>query len=410
MVQKMELIKKEGGVCAPKGFKAAGMHAGIRGAGTKNDLMLIVSDEMCSASGVYTTNKVYGAPITVTRENIKDGRAKLIVCNSGIANTCAPNGIEVAKEICELAAEAAGCAASDVIVASTGVIGEALNIVPFKECLPVLAGKLSYDGSDEAAKGIMTTDTVKKETAVSFTAGGKECTIGAIAKGSGMINPNMATMLAFITTDCAITPEMIKKALAEDVKDSFNQLSVDGDTSTNDMAMIMANGLAGNELIDSENDDFKAFCGALHEVTAYITKCLAADGEGASKLITCNVSGAPDKDTARKVAKSVVSSDLLKAAVFGEDANWGRILCAVGYTDADFSADNVDVDMASEFGRIPVCRASAYAEHTEEDAAEILRSDEILIDVDLNDGEFASTAWGCDLTYDYVKINGDYRS
>lgn len=406
----MELKKKEGGVCAPKGFKAAGIHAGIRGSNPKNDLMLIVSDEMCSAAGVYTTNKVYGAPITVTRENIKDGKAKLIVCNSGIANTCAPNGVSDAQEICKLAAEAAGCSAEDVIVASTGVIGEALNLDPFRECLPKLAQLLSYDGSDEAAKAIMTTDTVKKETAVSFMAGGKECTIGAIAKGSGMINPNMATMLAFITTDCAVSPEMIKKALLADVKDSFNQLSVDGDTSTNDMAMIMANGMAGNGLIDCENDDFSAFCAALHEVTAYITKNLAADGEGASKLIVCNVEGAPDKDTARKVSKSVVSSDLLKAAVFGEDANWGRILCAVGYTEAVFSAENVDVDMSSEFGTVPVCRASAYAEHTEEDAAAVLKSKEIVIDVDLHDGEFSSTAWGCDLTYDYVKINGDYRS
>jgi glutamate N-acetyltransferase/amino-acid N-acetyltransferase len=256
----------------------------------------------------------------------------------------------------------------------------------------------------------MTTDTVKKEIAVSFEIGGKTCTIGAIAKGSGMIHPNMATMLAFITTDAAISSDMLRTALTRDIKDSFNQLSVDGDTSTNDMAMILANGMAGNAMIDSENHDFSVFCEALHEVTAYITKCLAADGEGASKLITCNVSGAPDKDTARKVAKSVVSSNLLKAAIFGEDANWGRVQCAIGYTDADFSADDIDLDMSSEFGRIPVCRASAYADHSEDQAAKILKADEVVLDIDLHDGNEGSTAWGCDLTYDYVKINGDYRS
>lgn len=406
----MKYEKKEGGVCAPKGFKAWGVHAGIRGNSLKNDLVLIVSDEMCSASGVYTTNKVYGAPITVTRENIKDGKACAIICNSGNANTCAPNGIEVAEKTCELTADALGLSKEDIIVASTGVIGEEMSIEPFKKGIPELVSSLSYDGSDEAAKGIMTTDTVKKEIAVSFQLDGRECTIGAIAKGSGMIHPDMATMLAFITTDAAISPEMIKTALKNDIKDSFNQLSVDGDTSTNDMAMIIANGMAGNSLIDSENDDFSVFCKALHEVTAYITKCLAADGEGASKLIICNAKGAPDKETARKVSRSVVGSNLLKAAIFGEDANWGRILCAIGYADADFSADNIDVDMISEFGNMPVCRHSAYADHSEETAAKILKSDEITIDVDLNCGSEQSTAWGCDLTYDYVRINGDYRS
>lgn len=406
----MKYEKKEGGICAPAGFRAAGTHAGIRVNGEKKDLILIASDAMCSAAGVYTTNKVYGAPITVTRENIKDGRACAVVCNSGNANTCAPNGIEIARQACKLTAESLGCDASDVIVASTGVIGEELSIKPFEESIPKLAEALSYDGSGDAAQGIMTTDTVKKEIAFSFCLGEKICTIGAIAKGSGMIHPDMATMLAFITTDAAISSEMLKKALVSDVKDSFNQLSVDGDTSTNDMCMILANGMAGNELIDRENEDFGVFCEALHEVTAYITKCLASDGEGASKLIVCNVNGAPDKDTARKVAKTVVSSNLIKAAVFGEDANWGRVLCAVGYTKADFSADNVDLDISSEFGKIPVCRASAYADHSEELAAEILKSEEIVLDIDLNDGQYSSTAWGCDLTYDYVKINGDYRT
>ena len=406
----MKFEKKEGGICAPAGFRAAGTHAGIRGNGEKKDLILIASDAMCSAAGVYTTNKVCGAPITVTRENIKDGRACAVICNSGNANTCAPDGVKIARQACKLTAESLGCDASDVIVASTGVIGEELSIKPFEESIPKLAEALSYDGSGDAAQGIMTTDTVKKEIALSFYLGDKMCTIGAIAKGSGMIHPDMATMLAFITTDTAISSEMLKKALASDVKDSFNQLSVDGDTSTNDMCMVLANGMAGNEFIDSKNEDFGVFCEALHEVTAYITKCLASDGEGASKLIICNVHGAPDKDTARKVAKTVVSSNLIKAAIFGEDANWGRVLCAVGYTKADFSADNVDLDISSEFGKIPVCRASAYADHSEELAAEILKSEEIVLDIDLNDGQYSSTAWGCDLTYDYVKINGDYRT
>ena len=406
----MRFEKKEGGVCAPKGFRAWGLHSGIRANTVKNDLIMIVSDEMSSAAGVYTTNKVYGAPITVTREHIKDGRAQAIICNSGNANTCAPNGIEVAEKTCELAAAALGINKEDIIVASTGVIGEELSLEPFEKFIPRLADSLSYEGSDQAAKGIMTTDTVKKEIAVSFELDGKECTIGAIAKGSGMIHPNMATMLAFITTDVAISPEMIKAALLNDIKDSFNQLSVDGDTSTNDMAMIIANGLAGNTPIDRQNEDFSVFCEALHEVTAYVTKCLAADGEGASKLIVCNVNGASDKEAARKVSKTVVSSNLLKAAIFGEDANWGRILCAIGYTPADFTADNIDVDISSEFGTIPVCRNSAYADHSEETAAQILNAGEITIDIDLHCGSDSATAWGCDLTYDYVKINGDYRS
>lgn len=405
---KFEFI--EGGVCAPKGFKAAGIHAGIRSNTTKKDMILITSDEMCSAAGVYTTNKVYGAPITVTRENIADGKAIAIVCNSGNANTCAPNGIDVARKTCAIVGENIGCKPEDVIVASTGVIGEEMFIEPFEKGIPLLAKELSYDGSDAAAHGIMTTDTVKKEVAISFKIGDVDCKIGAIAKGSGMIHPNMATMLAFITTDVAISPEMIKKALLSDVKDSFNQLSVDGDTSTNDMCMIMSNGLSGNRMIEGEGADYEAFSKALNVVTSYITKHLAADGEGASKLIECNVTGAISKEVARKVSLSVVDSNLLKAAVFGEDANWGRILCAIGYTDAEFDAGNIDVDMASVHGRIPVCRGSSYAEHSEEEAAKILSADEIIIDINMNSGEDEASAWGCDLTYDYVKINGDYRS
>ena len=406
----MEIKEITGGVCAPKGYKAAGTHCGIRYSSEKKDLMMIVSETIADAAGVYTTNKVKGAPITVTKENIADGKAGLIICNSGNANTCAPNGEEIAKKTCEIAAAAVGMKAEDVIVASTGVIGEPMAIEPFEKGIPVLASSLSADGSQDAAAAIMTTDTVRKEIAIEFEIGGKTCRIGCIAKGSGMIHPNMATMLCFITSDAAVSADMLRKALKDDVKDSFNQMSVDGDTSTNDMCMIMANGMAGNDIIDSEGEDYDAFCEALAYVTRYTAKALAADGEGAGKLIVCNLEGAPDKDTARKVARSVVSSSLLKAAIFGEDANWGRVLCAIGYTDAEFSADKVDVVMRSEKGSVTVCLDSRYAPHSEEEAAEVLAADEIIIDVDLKDGDASSTAWGCDLTYDYVKINGDYRS
>ncbi len=406
----MQIKEIQGGICAPKGYKAAGTHCGIRYSSDKKDLMMIVSDVTADAAGVYTTNKVKGAPITVTKENISDGKASLIVCNSGNANTCAPDGEAVAKRICAIAAEAAGKNAGDVIVASTGVIGEPMAITPFEEGIPVLAQNLSSDGSSDAAAAIMTTDTVKKEIAIEFELGGKTCRIGCIAKGSGMIHPDMATMLCFITTDAAVSYEMLRKALSDDVKDSFNQMSVDGDTSTNDMAMIMANGMAGNALITAEGEDYDAFCEALAYVTRYTAMKLASDGEGAGKLIICELRGAPDKDTARKVSRSVVSSSLLKAAIFGEDANWGRVLCAIGYTDADFSADKVDVIMKSANGSVTVCLDSRYTPHSEEEAAKILAADEIIIDVDLKDGDASSTAWGCDLTYDYVKINGDYRS
>ena len=406
----MDIKVITGGICAPKGYKAAGMHAGIRYSSEKKDLMMITSETTADAAGVYTTNKVKGAPITVTKENIADGKASLVICNSGNANTCAPNGEEIAWQICELAAAATGKKAEDVIVASTGVIGEPMAIEPFEKNIPALAEALNADGSDDAAAAIMTTDTVKKEIAIEFEIGGKTCRIGCIAKGSGMIHPNMATMLCFITSDVAISAEMLREVLKEDVKDSFNQMTVDGDTSTNDMCMVMANGMAGNEKIEGEGEDLEAFKEALAYVTRYTAMKLASDGEGAGKLIVCDLKGAPDKDTARKVSRSVVSSSLLKAAIFGEDANWGRVLCAIGYTDADFSADKVDVVMRSDKGSVTVCLDSRYAPHSEEEAALILSADKIYIDVDLKDGEASATAWGCDLTYDYVKINGDYRS
>ena len=400
----------EGGICAPKGFQGAGVHCGIRGAGEKKDLSLIVSDLPATAAGVYTTNKVYGAPIVVTRNHIADGKATAIICNSGNANTCAPNGVQVAEETCRLTGEALQLPKEQVLVASTGVIGEPLSIEPFKRGIPKLVQELSYTGSDSAAQGIMTTDTIKKEVAVEFAVDGVLCRIGGIAKGSGMIHPNMATMLGFITSDVAIEAGVLQKVLSETVKKSFNQISVDGDTSTNDMVLALANGMAGNAIIEKDDENLAVFKDAFEKVACWLAKHMATDGEGAGKLITCKVARADTLTHARSISRSVISSDLLKAAVFGEDANWGRVLCAIGYAAGDFATDNIDVVMASEKGKVTVCKESGYAPHSEEEAAEILSADEIEILVDMHSGNEAATAWGCDLTYDYVKINGDYRS
>lgn len=401
----------EGGVCAPKGFLAAGIHCGIRSKDKKKkDLALIASETMCSAAAVYTTNKVKGAPIEVTRAHLTDGRAKAIICNSGNANTCSPGGSELAEQTCRLAAEEIGAEARDIIVCSTGVIGEQLSIKPFEQGMKPLVSSLSRQGGSMAAEAIMTTDTVSKECAVEFQLEGVTCRLGAAAKGSGMINPNMATMLCFLTTDAAISPQMLQKALSEDIRDTFNQISVDGDTSTNDTVAILANGLAGNREIAEPGEGFNTFKKALGMVTLVLAKKLAADGEGATKLIECRVKGAPDGETARKISKSVISSDLLKAAMFGQDANWGRVLCALGYAPVDFKTDDIQVDMGSAKGKITVCKHSSLFAHSEARAAEILSEPEITIDVDLNQGSGSACAWGCDLTYDYVKINGDYRS
>lgn len=399
-----------GGVCAPKGFQASGIYCGIRENKIKKDLALIVSDVLCNAAAVYTTNKVTAAPVKVTKEHLKNGMAKAIICNSGNANTCAPNGIEIAKQTCGLLAEELKISEEDVIICSTGVIGQPMSIKPFQTGIPKLVEQLSYDGSDDAAYAIMTTDTIKKEFAVAFTLGGKECRIGGIAKGSGMIHPNMATMLGYITTDAAISSEMLQKALQRDVIDTFNQLSIDGDTSTNDTVAIMANGLAGNPIIDAEGNDFEEFCTALHAITSSLVKILAKDGEGATKLLECIVTGAPDKETARIVSKSIITSTLFKAAMFGEDANWGRALCAIGYSGAEFDIDKLDVAFSSAQGTIEVCRNANFYEFDETAAAEILKEKEIKILISMNQGTETSTAWGCDLTYDYVKINGSYRS
>ena len=400
----------EGGVCAAKGFSANGVIAGIRNKRTKRDLSVIFSEKRATCAAVYTTNKVKGAPLTVTRNNISDGFAQAVICNSGNANTCNANGIEIAAETCALLGAQLGIPATDVVVASTGVIGQPLDITPIKNAIPALCEGLSADGSDAAAQGIMTTDVKKKEIAVSFEIGGVECKMGGIAKGSGMIHPNMATMLVFITTDCAISAAMLEKALKGDVQNTFNMISVDGDTSTNDQVTVLANGMAGNKEINAEGDDFNAFMAALNTVTVNLCKKIAADGEGATKLLECEVKGAKDISAAKTIAKSVICSSLVKAAMFGADANWGRVLCAIGYSGAEVDVNRVDVAFKSKKGEIPVCKNGAGVEFSEEFAKEILLEDEITIAVSLGDGVANSTAWGCDLTYDYVKINGDYRT
>lgn len=400
----------EGGVCAAKGFTANGIHCGVRKNKSKLDLSLIVSDAVASCAAVYTTNLVYGAPITVTRNHLKNGKAKAAICNSGIANTCCTGGVEVAEEICAAAAKVLDCNADDIVIASTGVIGMPLDPEPIRKGLPELAAGLNKNGSDLAAAGIMTTDTVKKEIAFEFELGGKICHIGGIAKGSGMIHPNMATMLVFITCDAAISPELLQKALSSDIKNTFNMVSVDGDTSTNDMVTVFCNGLAGNQEITEEGEEFSEFMKALNSVTLYLCRKIASDGEGATKLLECKVSGAKTEDCAKKVAKSVVCSSLTKAAMFGADANWGRVLCAIGYSGADVDVHKIDVAFESAAGSIPVCHNGEGVAFSEEEAKKILSEKEIDIVIGLNDGEFSSTAWGCDLTYDYVKINGDYRT
>jgi len=399
----------EGGITAPKGFTANGIHCGIRKNKTKRDLSLIFSEKRAAAAAVYTTNLVKGAPLLVTKEHISDGYAQAVICNSGNANTCNADGIEVAKTVAEALASELSVKASDVIVASTGVIGQPLDTTPITSGIPALVSGLG-DKSAEAAEGIMTTDTVKKEIAVSFTVGGKECKLGGIAKGSGMIHPNMATMLVFLTTDVAISSEMLQKALSSDIQNTFNMVSVDGDTSTNDMVSILANGMAGNVTITEENEDFAAFMAALNTVTVYLCRCIAGDGEGATKLLECKVTGASDEATAKTVAKSVICSSLLKAAMFGADANWGRVLCAIGYSGAAVDVARVGVSFASAAGEITVCENGSGVPFSEEVAKTVLLEKEIEIRVTLGMGDASATAWGCDLTYDYVKINGDYRT
>ena len=399
-----------GGVCAAQGFTAGGIHCGIRKNKTKHDLSVIYSDVKAATACVYTTNRVKGAPLTVTKNHIADGYAQAVICNSGNANTCNANGIEIAEQMSELLASELKIDPTDVVVASTGVIGQTLDITPIANGIPALVAGLNKDGSLDAAHGIMTTDTKVKEIALEFTVGGKTCRIGGIAKGSGMIHPNMATMLVFITTDCAISPALLQKALSSDITNTFNMVSIDGDTSTNDMVTVLANGKAGNPAITCEGEDFDTFMKALNTVTVHLCRMIAADGEGATKLLECHVTGAPDLATAKTVAKSVICSSLTKAAMFGADANWGRVLCAIGYSGAQVDVNKINVKFKSAKGEIAVCQNGAGVEFSEELAKTILLESEIDILVDLQSGDACSTAWGCDLTYDYVKINGDYRT
>ena len=400
----------EGGVCAAKGFTANGVHCGIRKNKTKKDLSLIFSAVPASCAAVYTTNLVKGAPLQVTKAHIADGTAQAVICNSGNANTCNANGVEIAEQMSALAADALNIDAGNVVVASTGVIGQPLDVEPIAAGMPALVQGLNANGSADAAEGIMTTDTIKKEVAVEFTLGGKTCRIGGIAKGSGMIHPNMATMLCFITTDAAIAPEMLRKALSGDVANTFNMVSIDGDTSTNDMVVVLANGMAGNAPVTKDGEDFNAFMCALNTVTVQLCRLLAGDGEGATKLLECKVTGAAEAQTAKTVAKSVICSSLLKAAMFGADANWGRVLCAIGYSGAAVDVKKIDVAFRSAAGTVEVCKNGAGVDFSEEIAKKILLEKEIEILVELHSGDAAATAWGCDLTYDYVKINGDYRT
>lgn len=399
-----------GGVCAAKGFTASGVHCGVRKSRTKKDLALIASAAPASAAAVYTTNLVKGAPLVLTKQHLADGRAQAVICNSGNANTCNANGLEIAADMSALTASALGIAPEDVIVASTGVIGQPLDIAPIAAGIDPLVSALSAEGSGDACEAIMTTDTKKKEIAVEFTLGGKTCRLGGIAKGSGMIHPNMATMLVFLTTDAAISPAMLQKALSGDIQSTFNMISVDGDTSTNDMVCILANGLAGNEEITAEGEAFSAFMAALNTVNVYLCRAIAGDGEGATKLLECAVTGAADEAAAKTVAKSVICSNLTKAAMFGEDANWGRVLCAIGYSGAPVDVNRVGVVFRSKAGCVELCRNGAGVPFSEELAAQVLHETEIEIAVTLGDGDASATAWGCDLSYDYVRINGDYRT
>ena len=400
----------EGGVTAAQGFVAGGIHCGVRKNKSKPDLAMIYSEKPCTAAAVYTRNLVKGAPILVTQKNLADGTAKAVICNSGNANTCNADGVEKAEAMCQLAAKALGIAPQDVVVASTGVIGQVLPLEPIQEGIPELEKTLSPEGPLAAATAIMTTDTIPKEAAAQVEIGGKTVILGGISKGSGMIHPNMATMLCFVTTDCAITPEMLDKAIHQVTEKTFNMISIDGDTSTNDTFAILANGAAGNETIAAPGPDYDAFVEALEAVCRQLSKLMAGDGEGATKLLVCQVEGAADPETAKVVAKSVICSTLFKAAMFGADANWGRVLCAIGYSGAAVDVHKIDVSFRSAKGQVDVCQNGAGIPFSEEKASEVLGEKEIDILVHLHMGQEQAEAYGCDLTYDYVKINGDYRT
>ncbi len=415
-----------GGVVAAKGFKAAGIRVGVKsspiadgnqpvapyGGAGKKDVCLILSDKVCAVAGMFTTNQVKAAPVHLTKEHIAGGKCFGVIANSGNANACAPNSRLHALEMCEVAAKATGHEASEFAVASTGVIGQEINAKVIVNGVPALVNALSDDAqaSDDAARAIMTTDTVKKEVAVETEIGGKTVKIGGIAKGSGMIHPNMGTMLSFVTTDCAISTAMLDKAVHEVVPRTFNRVTVDGDTSTNDTFLVLANGEAGNAVIETENADYETLKEALLYICTQLARRMAADGEGASRLVTCTVKGAASEQKAETLSRSVVGSSLVKAAMFGADANWGRVLCAMGYSGAAFDPETVDVTFKSEAGEVAVCRLGSALDFDEDLAKKVLSQKEVVIDVALREGQSEATCWGCDLTYEYVKINGDYRS
>ncbi len=404
--------KINGGVTAPLGFTANGVHAGVKAGSdpAKNDLALIVSEKECAAAATYTLNRVKAAPLYVTMGHLEDGTARAIIANSGNANACAPYSHEYAERTCAAAAAALGLQKDDIVVASTGVIGQTINVEAIEAAIPALKEGLNREGSDAAATAIMTTDTVKKEYAVEVEIGGKAVKLGAIAKGSGMIHPNMGTMLCFITTDCAITHEMLEQALRTVVPRTFNRVTVDGDTSTNDMCVVLANSMAENPLIEWKDTNYAAFTAALMELCTELAEAIAGDGEGASRLITCTVDGARNEESAERLAKSVVGSSLVKAAMYGSDANWGRVLCAMGYSKAPFRPEHVNISFRSQAGEILVCQHGEGLNFDEDVAKQVLTQDKVEILVTLNEGEGKASCWGCDLTYDYVKINGDYRT
>ena len=412
---KEDLIMKiiDGGVTAAKGFKAAAAAAEIKYKG-RTDMAMVYSEVPCVAAGTFTTNVVKAAPVKWDQDIVYNHpSAQVVICNSGIANACTgAEGYGYCKETADAAAEILGVAADSVLVASTGVIGMQVPIDRIKNGVKMMAPKLdgSLEAGTEAAKAIMTTDTKKKEVAVQIEIGGKTVTVGGMCKGSGMIHPNMCTMLGFVTTDVKISKEMLQKCVSADVVDSFNMISVDGDTSTNDTLLVLANGMAGNEEITAEGEDYDNFYKALHEITTFLAKKMAGDGEGATALFETKVINAVSKEDARTLAKSVICSSLTKAAIFGHDANWGRILCALGYSGAKFDPENVDLYFESKSGKIHIFGNGVACDYSEEEATKILSDPEVTALVDMHMGEAEATAWGCDLSYDYVKINADYRS
>ena len=407
----MEIKYIDGGVTAPKGFLASGIYCGIKQGSVKKDLALIYSEVPAKASGMFTKNKVKGAPIYICKDHLSNKKAQAIIINSGNANTCTgDDGLSKAKKMTALQAKALNLKADDVLVASTGVIGVPLNIDAIKDGIPLLTEKLSKKGNQDAASAIMTTDTFMKELAAEFYIGDTKVTLGTMAKGSGMIEPNMGTMLSFITTDISISPQLLDEALKSTVTITYNRVSVDGDTSTNDSIFILANGQANNPTITEKDENYYTFVNVLKEINIIMAKNIAKDGEGATKLLECQVIGAATEKDAVLFGKSVINSSLVKTAMFGSDANWGRILCALGYANVDFDPEKVDVSFESCAGEIEVCKNGSSVAFDEDKAKKVLDQKEIIIKINLSQGESTAYVWGCDLSYEYVKINGDYRS